>query len=314
MSRSMLYSLALGALATVISATTASAQVPFLIEGPATAIASDGAGGVNVTVGGTVLDLKAPPNAPNITGYGVGPTYADLLNPAPFPGRTQAGFVGSLVKADGATSALGVVTVGNIDIRPGIASLSGVITSNTLGTVGGNIVVNGTPCILNTDPRLPLGVLMNDLGLPIRPAAAIPGTNALVVGYPATDGTNKFYCLSIEAIGIPTNVAGLAIGIERVASPGAVINVRGGISGLPLTLARTAVVNVSIFAPGPTPLSPPVLLGTVATTPGVLAGTRIFTFKTAKALAVVPKTVYAQVTQGTGATAVTVKSPVVAVQ
>ena len=35
MSRSMIYSLALGALAAVVSATPASAQVPFLIEGNA---------------------------------------------------------------------------------------------------------------------------------------------------------------------------------------------------------------------------------------------------------------------------------------
>ena len=314
MSRSMIYSLALGALAAVVSATPAQAQVAFGIEGNANVIASDGLGGVNVTVGGTVLGLKAAPNAPIVTGFGTGPTYASLLNPAPFPGRTQAGFVGSVVKAAGASSALGVVTVGSIDIRPGIASIAGVVTANTLGTVGGSISVNGTPCVLNTDARLPLGVLMNDLGLPIAPAAAIPGTAALVVGYPANDGTSKFYCTSIEAIGIPTNVAGLAIGIERVASPGGVVNVRGGISGLPITLARTAVVNVSIFAPGATPLAPPVLLGTVATTPGVLAGTRAFTFKTAKALAVVPTTVFAQVTFGVGAAAKTVKSPVVAVQ
>jgi len=312
MFRSMVYSLALGALAVVASSTNASAQVAFGIEGNVNAIASDGAGGVNVTVGGTVLGLKAAPNAPIVTGFGTGPTYASLLNPAPFPGRTQAGFVGSVVKATGASSALGVVTVGSIDIRPGIASIAGVVTANTLGTVGGSISVNGTPCVLNTDARLPLGVLMNDLGLPIAPAAAVAGTAALVVGYPANDGTSTFYCTSIEAIGIPTNVAGLAIGIERVASPGGVINVRGGISGLPITLARTAVVNVSIFAPGATPLAPPVLLGTVATTPGVLAGTRAFTFKTAKALAVVPTTVYAQVTFGTPA--VTVKSAVTPVQ
>ncbi|MEI8368995.1 MAG: hypothetical protein WCJ31_11240 [Planctomycetia bacterium] len=312
MSRSMIYSLALGALAAVVSATPASAQVPFLIEGNANAIASDGAGGVNVTVGGAVLDLKVAPNAPVVTGLGTGPTYANLLNPAPFPGRTQSGFVGSVVKASGATSALGVVTVGSIDIRPGIASIAGVITANTLGTVGGSISVNGTPCILNTDARLPLGVLMNDLGLPIAPAAAIPGTSALVIGYPANNGTSSFYCTSIEAIGIATNAVGLNIGIERVASPGGVINVRGGISGLPLTLARTAVVNVSIFAPGATPLAPPVLLGTVATTPGVLAGTRIFTFKTAKALAVVPTTIFAQVSFGVPA--VTVKSAVAPVQ
>jgi|GEM_PF-3251310 len=312
MSRSMIYSLALGALATVVSATTASAQVPFLLEGPVAAIASDGAAGVNVTVGGTVLGLKAAPNNPIITGAGAGPTYASLLNPAPLPGRTQAGFVGSVVKAAGATSALGVVTVGTIDIRPGIATLSGVITANTLGTVGGSISVNGTKCILNTDTRLPIGVLFNDLGLPIAPAAAVAGTTALVVGYPATDGTGNFYCYSIEAIGIPTTAAGLAIGIERAVSPGGVVSVKGGIAGLPITLARTAVVNVSIFAPGATPLAPPVLLGSVATTPGVLANTRIFTFKTAKALAVVPTAVYAQVTFGTPA--VTVKSPVVAVQ
>ena len=310
MFRSMVYSLALGALAVVASANNASAQVVFGVEGSADAVASDGLGGVNVTVGGTVLDLKAAPNAPLITGFGFGPTYADLLNPAPLPGRTQSGFVGSFIKATGATSAAGVITVGTIDIRPGIALLTGVITSN--GVAG--FVVNGTKCLLNTDPRLPLGVVVNDLGLPINAALAVPGASAICTGYPSNDGSGAFILFQLQVVGQATTAPGLAIGIERVASPGGVINVRGGISGLPLTLARTAVVTVSVYTPGATPLAPPVLLGTVNATPGALAGTRVFSFKSAKALAVVPKSVFVQVTQGTGVAAKTVKSPVVAVQ
>ena len=314
MTRFMIYSLALGALAVVASATPASAQVVFGIEGSANAIASNGLGGASVTVGGTVLDLKAGVGAPVVKGPAGVLAYADLINPAPLPGRIEPGFVGGLIAAGGSTTPAGVVTVGTFSIQPGIASLTGVVTANTLGAVGGSLVVNGTPCVLNADPRLPIGRVMNDLGLPINTAAILPGAAALVSGYPATDGTGMFYCYSIEVIGVAPAAPGLAVGIERVTNNGGVINVRGGVAGLPLTLARNAVVTVSIFAPGATPTAAPVLVGTVNGTAGVLAGTRVFTFKSAKALAVVPKTVYAQVTVGAGAAAVTVKSAIVPVQ
>lgn len=291
--------------------TNASAQLAFNLEGPAGAIASNGVGGASVTVGGTVLDLAAGVGAPDVRGPAGVLAYADLMNPAPLPGRIEPGFVGGPIVAGGSTTPAGVVTVGTFSIQPGIASLTGAVTANTLGTIGGSLVVNGTPCVLNADPRLPMGRLINDLGLPINAASVLPGAAALVSGYPATDGTGKIYCYSIEILGVAPAAPGLAVGIERAVNNGGVISVRGGVAGLPLTLARNAVVTVSIFAPSANPLGAPVLIGTVNGTAGALAGTRVFTFKSAKALAVVPKTVYAQVTVGTGAAAVTVKSAIV---
>jgi len=310
----MVYSLALGAVAVVASSTNASAQLAFALEAPARLIASNGAGGATLTVGGTVLNLPSGVGAPVVTGPNGVLSYADLINPAPLPGRIEAGFVGSFVTATGATTPAGVVTVGTVDFQPGIAEIAGAVTANTLGTVGGSLVVNGTTCVLNADPRLPIGRVINDLGLPINAAAILPGAAALVAGYPATDGTGTFYCYSIEIIGVAPAAPGLAIGVEQARANGGVVTVRGGIAGLPLTLARTAVVTVSIFAPGATPTAAPVLIGTVNATAGALAGTRVFSFKSAKALAVVPQTVYAQVTVGTGVAARTVKSTVMPVQ
>ena len=135
MSRSMLYSLALGALAMVVSASPASAQVAFSLEGVVNAVATDGLGGANVTVGSTVVNLRA---ATPVTGAAGAMTYANLLDPTPLPGRVEAGFVGSAINAAGTTTPAGVVTIGGtVDVQPIPSSILGVVTANTLATAGG---------------------------------------------------------------------------------------------------------------------------------------------------------------------------------
>lgn len=284
-----------------VLATSAAAQFPATSSGVVTSVLSNGAGGVLVGAGGTVLNLKAPPRMPIFTGID---TYADLLDPTPLPGRVEPGILGCVLDVMGSITTDGVITPGIVDIQPLAVEHVGVVTANTLGKPGGTISVNGAACVLNTDPRLPIGRLTNDLGLPINPALAVRGIQAAAEGYQSSDGSNLLYCSSIQVIGLPAATPGLQVGIvtarfKRGGINAGLVEVVGGISGL--TLARTAVVNVTVYVSGATPKAPPIPLGIAASNPGALVGTRTFSFRTAKTFSVPPKTAFVRVTVG-GAT------------
>jgi hypothetical protein len=311
MLRSLLLSLTGSALVAVVLTTSASAQFPATSSGVVTSVVSNGAGGVLVSAGGTVIDLKAPPRMPIFTGID---TYADLLDPTPLPGRVEPGILGCVLDVMGSITADGVITPGIVDIQPLAVEHVGVVTANTLGKPGGTISVNGAACVLNTDPRLPIGRLTNDLGLPINPALAVRGIQAAAEGYQSTDGSNLLYCSSIQVIGLPAAKPGLQVGVvtarfKRGGINAGLVEVVGGISGLPLTLDRTAVVNVTVYVSGATPKAPPIPLGIAASNPGALVGTRTYSFRTAKTFSVPPKTAFVRVTVG----GVTVASEVVPV-
>jgi len=301
MIRSLFATLAGGALLTAVLATNASAQFPATSSGVVSSVVSNGAGGVLVGAGGTVINLQAAPRMPVFTGVD---NYVDMLDPTPFPGLVEPGIHGCVFSMLGSVSTDGLLTPAIVDIQPLVGEQVGAITANTLGKPGGTIAVNGATCVLSNDPRLPIGRLTNDLGLPINPALAVRGTQAAAEGYQSTDGSNLLYCYSIQVIGIPAATPGLQIGIARARFKRGGINaglveVVGGISGLPLTLARTAVVNVSVYVAGATPKAPPILLGIASSTPAALAGTRIFTFRTAKTFSVPPKQAFVRATIGT---------------
>ena len=311
MTRSVTSVLAASAVLVAALSTTASAQFPATSGGIVTSVAPNGAGGVLVGAGGTVLNLQAAPRMPVFTGVD---TYADMLDPTPFPGRVEAGILGCGLESMGSISADGLYAPGIVDIQPVAVEQAGVVTANTLGSPGGTISVNGATCVLSTDPRLPLGRLTNDLGLPINPALAVRGIQAAAEGYQSTDGSNLLYCYSIQVVGLPAAKPGLQVGIatarfKRGGINAGLVEVVGGISGLPLTLARTAVVNVSVYVAGATPKAPPILLGIAASNPGALAGTRTYSFRTAKTFSVPPKQAFVRVTVG----GTTVSSEVVGV-
>ena len=301
MTRSLIATLVGSALVAVVLATSAAAQFPATSTGVVTSVVSNGAGGVLVNVGGTVINLQAAPRMPLFTGID---TYADMLDPKPFPGLVQPGILGCVLDVMGSITSDGVITPAIVDIQPLGVEHVGVVTANTLGKPGGTIFVNGAPCILNADPRLPIGRLTNDLGLPINPALAVRGIQAVAEGYQSTDGSNQLYCSAIQVVGLPAATPGLQVGVARARFKRGGINaglveVVGGISGLPLTLARTAVVNVTVYVAGATPKAPPIALGTAASSPALLAGTRNFTFKTAKTFSVPPKAAFVRLTIGT---------------
>ncbi|MEI8368996.1 MAG: hypothetical protein WCJ31_11245 [Planctomycetia bacterium] len=301
MIRSLLLSLTGSVLVAVVLTTSASAQFPATSSGVVTSVVSNGAGGVLVGAGGTVFNLQAAPRMPVFTGVD---NYVDLLDPTPFPGLVEPGIHGCVLSMLGSIGTDGVITPGIVDIQPLAVEHVGVVTANTLGKTGGTISVNGAACVLNTDPRLPIGRLTNDLGLPINPALAVRGIQAAAEGYQSTDGSNLLYCSSIQVIGLPAAKSGLQVGIvtarfKRGGINAGLVEVVGGISGLPLTLARTAVVNVTVYVGGATPKAPPIPLGIAASSPAALVGTRVFSFRTAKTFSVPPKTAFVRVTVGT---------------
>lgn len=311
MLRALLVSLTGSALVAVVLTTNASAQFPATSSGVVTSVVSNGAGGVLVGAGGTVLNLQAAPRSPVFTGVD---TYADMLDPKPFPGRSESGILGCVLESMGSISADGVITPAIIDIQPLTVEQAGIVTANTLGSPWGSISVNGAACVLSTDARLPIGRLTNDLGLPINPALAVRGTQAVAEGYQSTDGSNLLYCYSIQVVGLPAARPGLQVGIatarfKRGGINAGLVEVVGGMSGLPQTLSRTAVVNVSVYIAGATPKAPPILLGVAASSPGALAGTRTYSFRTAKTFSVPPKQAFVRVTVG----GVTVSSEIVPV-
>lgn len=311
MFRSPFFFLAGSALLAAVLTTSAAAQFPATSGGVVTSVVSNGAGGVLVGAGGTVINLQAAPRMPMFTGVD---TYADMLDPKPFPGLLQPGIVGCVLESLGSISADGVYTPAIVDIQPLAVEQAGVVTANTLGKPAGTISVNGAACVLSTDPRLPLGRLTNDLGLPIDPTLAVRGIQAVAEGYQSTDGSNLLYCYSIQVVGLPAVKPGLQVGIatarfKRGGINAGQVEVVGGISGLPLTLARTAVVNVNVYVAGATPKAPPILLGIAASNPGAMAGTRTFSFRTAKTFNAPPKAAFVRVTVG----GVTVASEVVPV-
>lgn len=217
-----------------LGATVASAQLPMRMQGPITAVASDGGTGATIVVLGSVIRVPATailhsPTAPL--------TIAQLLDPTPLPGRTEAGFLGGIASANGTIDPVtGVMTAADLLVDPSESVILGAVTQ-----AGAPLVVNGVPLVLANDPRIPGTPLMNDLGFPINAADVAIGKAASVLGYPATDGSGLFEAFSVTITGVKAASPALQAVITRnVGNAKALtLDVRGGIAGLPATGAIT---------------------------------------------------------------------------
>lgn len=220
-----------------LGATVASAQLPMRMEGPLTAVASDGGTGATVVVLGSVIQVPATavvhsPTAPL--------TIAQLLDVTPLPGRTQAGFLGGTALVNGSIDPVtGVMTAADLLVDPAESVILGAVTAN-----GANLVVNGVPLVLINDPRIPGTPLLNDIGFPINAASVTVGKAANVLGYPSTDGSGLFQAFNVAITGVPAaNPAFQAIITRNVGNAKALsLDLRGGIAGLPTTGAITVQV------------------------------------------------------------------------
>jgi hypothetical protein len=210
--------------AVVATIPAAHAQVPVEIEGPISAVEDNLDGTGTITVMGMTIQIPA---TAVITTPTTTLTMAQLADPSPLPGRTQAGFIGGTAIAVGTVDADGQVTAESVFTEPAENVILGVITSNAPDP----LTMNNVPIVLLSDSRMPAGPPLNDLGLEIVLDNIPLGTAAAVGGY--FDGTN-FQAFSLEAAGAAPADQTPLVGITRAAgrNGGGRLEVRGGLSGI----------------------------------------------------------------------------------
>ena len=222
-----------------LGATVASAQVPLpmRMQGPITAVATDGGTGATMVVLGSVILVPST----TVLTTPVGPlTIAQLLDPTPLPGRTQEGFVGGIANVNGTINPVtGVMTATTAVVEPSENVVLGAVT-----TTGVSLSVNGVPVVLENTPRLPGTGLTNDIGFPINLVDVPLGAAANVLGYLSTDGSGALQAYSVAITGVRAANPGFqAIITRNIGNAKALsLDLRGGISGLPATGAITVQV------------------------------------------------------------------------
>lgn len=225
-------------LAATVAYGQVAAPVPGLFEGPVNGLQSDGNGGALMTVMGTTITV--PPTAA-ITTPSATLTVAQLLDPAPLPGRTQPGFLASTTITEGSVNpATGVFTTTEVFVEPAENVILGVVTENLA-----QLRVNGIPIVMLTDPRMPASPVHNDLGFEVNLAAVPVGAPASVNGYYSNDGSGLFYAFALEVAGVQAANPALQVSITRVVADPAArsLEVRGGVSGLPAAGAVTVQIR-----------------------------------------------------------------------
>jgi hypothetical protein len=260
------------------------AVVPAAIEGPISSIVATNANATVVVMGITIL--VTPDTV--ITTPTATLTLQQLLDTAPLPGRSEAGFVGGTAIVDGNTTEAGDVIADNLFVEPAENVVIGVVTENGAGS----LKVNGMAVTMLTDERIPAEPLRNDLGFEIAREAITVGTVVALEGYYSAS-SQALQAFILEATGIPALNPGLQVSILRAqgrADRGE-LEVRGGVSGVP----AGAVVTVQIRAPRANGTSR--LLGTVTAVPDVLANTRIYRFR-GQGITPFPANVFARVVLG----------------
>lgn len=117
-------------------------------------------------------------------------TPAELLSTAPFPGRTEAGFVSGTIIAEGefetdpeAGTGLNILHANFIDVEPAESVLLGALTQNTTGNPP-TLRINGSPVVMLTDPRMPANsddpanpLYHNQYGFPMDISSAVVSPN-----------------------------------------------------------------------------------------------------------------------------------------
>jgi len=289
--------------AVCLGTTVASAQLPMRMQGPITAVASDGGTGATMVVLGSVIQVPATA----LLTTPVGPlTIAQLLDPTPLPGRTQPGFIGGVTNVNGVINPVtGVMTATDAVIEPSENVMLGAVT-----TTGVSLSVNGVPIVLENTPRLPGTGLVNDIGFPINLVDVPLGAAANVLGYLSTDGSGTLQAYSAAITGVRAAVPGFqAIITRNVGNAKALtLDTRGGITGLPATGAITVQI-----------MSGTRVLGTATAVRDPLIPTQASFRFTGKVPAPFPTSVTAKVTAAgfpavPGPTTKTVTSPAFPVQ
>jgi hypothetical protein len=228
----------------------------FLAEGPISNVSLDGAGGGAITAMG--VTFQVPAAAPVST-----PTAALTLDqfadPTPFPGRSQGGFLGATVIANGCVKInAGVPTAVATDVFSDVAEnvVLGVVTAPLTGATFG---VDGTPTTLLADARMPAGPIANAFGFEVTPESLAVGANVAVEGYYSNDGSGVLNVWAVEVDGgTLVNAADAQISIQRFRCANDV-QVQGGIylgAGAACTFAAPFSLALFDGAGNPIPFAP----------------------------------------------------------
>ena len=281
----------LAAAALLLSGIHASAQaLPAEIEGTATAITANLDGSVTMTVMGMTVNVPigTPAASPSAA-----LTLTQLVDPAPLPNRTQAGFTGGTAIIIGTVAANGIVTAEDVFVEPAENVMLGILTANNAGALS----INGVPIVMLNDPRMPANPVQDVNGIAIIPASIPVGTGASAEGYFANGVFNAFLVEAEQGtpvISTPQVTITRALGRERIPNirRGDEVEVRGScttthapaattqsiivyrIDGATQTLLGTGTATVDPALPGvanfvfrvTTPPSNDPILGTCPTT------------------------------------------------
>lgn len=174
----------LGVALLVGTSSPALAEVPVVLEGPISAVVNNGNGSGSLTTLGTIVRIPAgtPISTPTNTTLGI----TGLTSTAPFPGRTQNGFLGGTAKVNG-TSVNGVVTATDVLVEPAESSLGGEVVQTF------PLQILGTRIAPLTDPRLPALPSLNVYGFLIDTNTLPVGTPITAEGYFSNDGSGVFH-------------------------------------------------------------------------------------------------------------------------
>lgn len=155
------------------------------VEGPIQSVAADPTGigadvmatGIRIrfipgtTASGRMKTIKTPAKTL---------TPAELRNPAPFPGRTEPGFVGGTIIADGVFDTDNNLMLADfLTVEPAETVLLGALTQNAAGTPR-LLKINGVPIVMLTDTRMPANlenpmspIFKNQYGFPMKIETAV---------------------------------------------------------------------------------------------------------------------------------------------
>ena len=169
---------------------------------------------------------------------------AGLVNPTPFPGRSEAGFLGGTAIVLGTVGLDGIVIAESVFAEPAENVVLGIVTPSLPSDPVGSLRVSGMLVQFLNDPRILFDGPKNDLGFEVALTSVIPGTAVGIEGYYSV-GANTFYAFLLEAVGVPALNPALQVSILRAQgrTDRGELEVRGGVSGI----TGTGPVTVQIF-------------------------------------------------------------------
>lgn len=186
------------------------ARVESSIEGPILSVAADPSGvGVDVVAMGVTIRFLPGTTASNRTRTIKTPTktlsISEFRSTTPFPGRTEDGFIGGTVIAEGAFDTdTNVLLADFMTVEPAESVLLGALTQNSAGTPR-QLRINGVPIVMLTDSRMPANpddsanpIYMNQYGFPFKiETALLSPTGPTPVPPPAPTSAEGYFANNV---------------------------------------------------------------------------------------------------------------------